>query len=130
MSKKIAISIILIILVIFTINIPHTYAANTLKDVLSGGKSFIDSGSGGSAKLDETKLQQTSSTVYNILLVASFVIVAVVGIILGIKYMWAGVEEKADVKKSLTIFVIGTIVTYGAFGIWKVLVNFLNTSGL
>ena len=40
--------------------------------------------------------------------------------------MMAGVEEKADVKKSLIIFLIGTGVAYGAFGIWKVLVTFLN----
>ena len=40
--------------------------------------------------------------------------------------MMAGVEEKAEVKQALVVWAIGTGVAYGAFGIWKVLVTFLN----
>jgi len=125
MNKKVITIVILIFLMIFTINTNNIYAAN-LSDVISGGKDFLES-SKDNVKIDEDKLIKTSSSIYNILLMVSFVVVAVVGISLGIKYMMAGVEEKADVKNSLIVFVIGCIVVYGSFGIWKVIVSFLNT---
>lgn len=127
MNKKILKVFVLFIFIIFIINNTITYAS-TLGDVISGGKDFISAGSDEyDNTIDTEKLSETSDTIYNILLMISFVVVAVVGISLGIKFMMSGVEEKADVKKSLVGFFIGCIVVYGAFGIWKVMVNFLNT---
>ena len=125
MNKKIVVIFIIFALLIFFINVTNTYASS-LGDVISGGKEFVNS-SKGDVEIDSTKLSNTSSSIYNILLMVSFVVVAVVGIILGMKFMMAGVEEKADVKKSLVIFLIGCIVVYGAFGIWKVLVTALSS---
>lgn len=125
MNTKIVMKIFIVfILIICTINVTNTYAS-ALGDVLSGGKKFIESGEGHGTTIEKDKLQETSSSIYNILLMISFVIVAAVGITLGIKYMMAGVDDKADVKNSLIVFVIGCIVVYGSFGIWRVLVNFL-----
>lgn len=125
MNKKIVVIFIIFVLLIFGINVTNTYAGD-LGDVISGGKSFINS-SKGDVEIDSTKLSKTSSSVYNILLMVSFVVVAVVGIILGMKFMMAGVDEKAKAKESLVIFFIGCIVVYGAFGIWKVLVTALSS---
>lgn len=125
MNKKIVVIFIIFILLIFAINVTNTYAGD-LGDVISGGKSFVDS-SNGDVEIDSSKLSQTSKSVYNILLMISFIVVAVVGIILGMKFMMAGVDEKAKAKESLVIFFIGCIVVYGAFGIWKVLVTALSS---
>lgn len=125
MNKKIVIIFIIFILLIFAINVTNTYAGD-LGDVISGGKSFVDS-SKGDIEIDSSKLSQMSKSVYNILLMISFIVVAVVGIILGMKFMMAGVDEKAKAKESLVIFFIGCIVVYGAFGIWKVLVTALSS---
>lgn len=125
MNKKIVVIFIIFILLIFAINVTNTYAGD-LGDVISGGKGFVDS-SKGDVEIDSSKLSQTSKSVYNILLMISFIVVAVVGIILGMKFMMAGVDEKAKAKESLVIFFIGCIVVYGAFGIWKVLVTALSS---
>lgn len=125
MNKKIVVIFTIFILLIFAINVTNTYAGD-LGDVISGGKSFVDS-SKGDVEIDSSKLSQTSKSVYNILLMISFIVVAVVGIILGMKFMMAGVDEKAKAKESLVIFFIGCIVVYGAFGIWKVLVTALSS---
>ena len=125
MNKKIVVIFIIFILLIFAINVTNTYAGD-LGDVISGGKSFVDS-SKGDVEIDSSKLSQTSKSVYNILLMISFIVVAVVGIILGMKFMMAGIDEKAKAKESLVIFFIGCIVVYGAFGIWKVLVTALSS---
>lgn len=125
MNKKILVIFIIFILLIFAINVTNTYAGD-LGDVISGGKGFVDS-SKGDIEIDSSKLSQTSKSVYNILLMISFIVVAVVGIILGMKFMMAGVDEKAKANESLVIFFIGCIVVYGAFGIWKVLVTALSS---
>lgn len=123
---KITIIIFVTLMYIFSIN-NISYADDSLTDVIMGGRDFIADEKNGNVSIDSQSLKDASSDIYNILLMVSFVVVAVVGIILGIKFMMAGVEEKAEVKKSLLIYVIGCIVVYGAYGIWKVLVSFLNT---
>lgn len=126
MNKKILYTLLMVIILIFVLNTTYTYAS-PLGDVISGGKDFLSSGTSTGVSVNQTNLKKVSNDIYNILLIVSFVVVAVIGICLGIKFMMSGVDEKADVKKSLTVFAIGTVVTYGAFGIWKVLVTFLNT---
>lgn len=125
--KKIFKFILFFIIILFFINGSKVYADTMLTDAISGGKDFL--GKANEVMSDEQKksLQETSSSVYNTLLLISFVVVAVVGISLGIKFMMAGIEEKADVKHALVVWTIGAAVAYGAFGIWKVLVTFLNT---
>lgn len=126
MKKYIFRIFIIFISIIVVINITNICNASTLGDTLSGAQDFIQSGNG-NVSINSNNLQETSNSVYNTLLMISFIVVAIVGISLGIKFMMSGVEEKADVKKSLVTFFIGCVVVYGAFGIWKVLVTFLNT---
>ncbi len=44
-------------------------------------------------------------------------------IYLGIRYVMASVEEKADIKKKLIPFVIGVVIFYGATGIIQLIGN-------
>ena len=45
---------------------------------------------------------------------------------MGIKYMFASLEEKASIKESLKPYIIGSVIIIGALGIWQLLVEFLN----
>ena len=100
------------------------YGSDTsLSDVISGGDSFIDAGKDGSAKIDKGSLQKASSSIYNILLICGMIVAVLIGAILGIKFMIGSVEEKAEIKAALVPFVIGCIVVFGAFGIWKIVVT-------
>ena len=103
------------------------YGSDTsLSDVISGGDSFIDAGKDGSAKIDKGSLQNASSSIYNILLICGVIIAVLIGSIMGIKFMIGSVEEKAEIKAALVPFVIGCIVVFGAFGIWKIVVTIGN----
>lgn len=103
------------------------YSSDTsLSDVISGGDSFIDAGKDGSAKIDKGSLQNASSSIYNILLICGVIIAVLIGSIMGIKFMIGSVEEKAEIKAALVPFVIGCIVVFGAFGIWKIVVTIGN----
>ena len=46
--------------------------------------------------------------------------------IMGIKFMMQSTEEKAQIKESLMPFLIGLIVTFGAFSIWKIAISILS----
>ena len=70
-------------------------------------------------------LSDVSNTIYNILLTIGVVIAVLVGAIMGIKLMLASVEEKAEVKKLLIPYVVGCIIIFGGFGIWKLVVTIL-----
>ena len=103
------------------------YSSDTsLSDVISGGDSFIQAGKDGSAKIDKGSLQNASSSIYNILLICGVIIAVLIGSIMGIKFMIGSVEEKAEIKAALVPFVIGCIVVFGAFGIWKIVVTIGN----
>ena len=64
-----------------------------------------------------------SGTIYNIALQIGVAVAVLVGMALGIKFMTSGVDEKADVKKALTVYIVGCVVIFGAFGIWKLVVE-------
>lgn len=123
--KKIA--YIMLIVLIFTmfmnINI-NTYASgHTTGEVIIEADKFIDKGQAGSTKIfSEEDLKALSNTIYNILLVVGIVIAVLLGAILGIKFIMEGAEGKAEVQKALVPYVMGCIVIFGAFTIWKIVV--------
>lgn len=103
------------------------YGSDTsLSGVISGGDSFIDAGKDGSAQIDKGSLQNASSSIYNILLICGMIVAVLIGAILGIKFMIGSVEEKAEIKAALVPFIIGCVVVFGAFGIWKIVVTIGN----
>ena len=84
-----------------------------------GAQDFMNSADS-NITINSTELNRPSSEVYNILTSLGMIIV---GIVLGIKYMIAGADEKAEVKETLLPYIIGCVVTFGAFGIWRILIN-------
>ena len=54
------------------------------------------------------------------------IVAVLIGAILGIKFMIGSVEEKAEIKAALVPFIIGCVVVFGAFGIWKIVVTIGN----
>ena len=51
-----------------------------------------------------------------------------VGAVLGIKIMVATVEEKAKIKELMVPYIVGCIVMFSAFTIWKIVVTIGNKS--
>ena len=47
------------------------------------------------------------------------------GIIIGIKYMLGSAEEKADIKGLLIPYIVGCVIIFGSFAIWKLVVTIL-----
>lgn len=74
---------------------------------------------------DSTQLQGASQFLYSTLLTIATVVAVIVGGMLGIQYMTAGISKKVEVKESLFPYIISCIVVFGSLGIWKLVVSIL-----
>ena len=80
----------------------------------------------GEGTIDPGALQGLSGYVYNILLAAGVIIAVIVATALGIQFMIGGAEGQAKVKEMLVPFIIGCVIVFGGFGLWKVAVTIGN----
>lgn len=120
-KSLIIISLIVIINIMFScINMVQ---AAGIGDVITGGDNFMQAGNSGGIGIDHSKLQDTSKTINNILIIVGMCVAVVISSVLGIKFMLGSVDEKAQVKDALVPFVIGCMVVFGAFGIWRIFIN-------
>lgn len=98
----------------------------TLESMMKDADGFIKDGTA-SDKLNETNLQDLSSDIYSTILQIGVAIAIIIGLILGIQFMMASVEGKAEIKKMLVVYLIGCIIVFGSFAIWKVGVRIIKS---
>ena len=117
--------ILLLIIMSFLINLFSMPSnAASLDDTLTGADDFVNKGF--STDMDKSQLHSASYYIYNALLGVGIVVDVIVGMILGIKYMTSDSEEKAAVKETLVTYLKACCVIFGAFTIWKIVVEILN----
>lgn len=103
-------------------------STHTAGEIIDEAGSFIDLGKqNADSKIDPTDLKNMSDTLYNILLVVAIIAALIVGLIMGIKFLLGSLEEKADIKTMVIPYIIGCVVAFGAFSIWQIVVNLLQT---
>lgn len=125
MKKNIIYNILLIIAFLFVILYPCNVKAMTLDSIMNGADNFVKKGNDTSKIIDKKQLKDTSDITYNVLLGVGMVLMVIVGMILGIKYMMAGSEEKAGLKETLVPYFISCVVVFGGFTIWKIVINII-----
>lgn len=96
----------------------------TVDETIEGAMNFINSGK--DQVIEQSKLQEVTKTLYNVLLIIAMTVAIITGLIIGIKFITSSVEGKAEVKKILLPYIISCAVTFGAFGIWKLVIQILN----
>lgn len=125
--EKSLILILLVILFTCTGLSNNTYA---MSDAITSGDGFIDIGKEENQKnsaIDRDSLKTTSAKIYNILFAIAVVIAVAVGMIIGIQFMIASVDEKAKIKETLVPYIIGVFIVFAAFPIWKIVVGIGNS---
>ncbi len=130
-SKILSILLICAFLVLSITNI--NYAApvsedrnQTIDQVMGGAENFI-SGANTENTISQSSLKNTIDLIYNILLAVGIIVAVVAGAILGVQFMVASADGKAELKERLVPYVVGCVVIFGAFGIWKIVMIFINT---
>lgn len=117
MTKKIIIIFSIFVLLLSTL----TASAYAIDDIISQGKDFIADGESQENPIEDNELKPLSDTIYNILLIIAIVLAVIMSGVLGIGFMVGSIEEQAKIKESLIPFVVGCIIVFGGFGIWKVI---------
>lgn len=106
---------------------PVTTAGTSIDGLIGKAEEFIESAKDGAiGSVEAIELQNFSAILYNILLSVGVATAVIVGAILGIKIMTAGVEEKAEVKELLIPYIVACVIIFGGFGIWKLVVEILS----
>lgn len=121
-SIKIILKILIILMFLIVIENNQSYAY-PLTDIINSGQNFIDEGKAGGSAINSYQLKQSSDLIYNILLGIGVILSVLVGAFLGIKIMWGSIEEQTKAKEALIPYVLGCVVIFGAFGIWKLVVT-------
>ena len=93
-------------------------------DIIETGDDFLNKAKDDSDGFDEGVMADVSDSFYNVLLVIGIIVALLVGIILGIKWMLASIEDRAKIKEMLIPYIVGCVVIFGAFTIWQTVVDF------
>ena len=120
---KLFITILTILVISSAFPVNYIYAGS-VDDIISDADGFIQSGTG-TQPININDFSSMSDTIYNILLVIAIVVAVIIGSAIGIKFMTGSVVEKANIKETLIPYIAGCIVVFGAFAIWKLVVNIL-----
>lgn len=96
-------------------------------DIFTGADNFIQAGvNDNHTTIDDSTLEKMSDSIYNLLLIIAIVVAVIVGLVIGIQFMTGSVAQKAKIKETLIPYIAGCIVIFGAFGIWKLVVEILS----
>ena len=120
---KKSLKIFLIIIIFLCCNISVTYAKTV--DIMGTAKRWIELGKQEQGRTNIAGTKTDFNNLASILWELGIFVIVISGTIVGIKYMFASVEEKASIKESIQPYLIGSIIILGALGIWKFLVEFL-----
>ena len=119
------VKVLLIILIINLIFIP-TSEASFWGDIFNQGDDFIEDGKNQETPINGEDMKIQINQIYNILLALGVGLSVLVGAILGIKYMFGSIEEQVKVKETLFPYLIGCIIIFSAFAIWKIAIKVLS----
>ena len=130
MNKLRIISILFILLFIFqSIICPTIARAEDMGEVISGADDFLRQGSSEAVSVignSENHFRENINDIFNIAFIIGVALTVIIGGILGIQFMVASADGKAKIKEALVPYIIGCVVIYGAFGIWKIVVTIGN----
>ncbi len=106
--------------------VPEVKATSFWSEIFQEGKDFSEEGKKDSDTDPIIKMENMSdlnSKIYNALFALGVVLVVIVGAILGIQIMWGSIEQQVKAKEVLLPYAIGSLVIFGAFGIWKLAIS-------
>ena len=92
----------------------------------SQAQSWLDQGKSGNI-VSEDKIADILLPIGQFLMGVAVVVLIVVTVILGIKYMTADPNTQAKLKQQMIGLVVSAAVIFGAVGIWRIVYSFMNS---
>lgn len=114
---------VLIILLLLLTCILVPLKSNAVSDMFDSADKFLAAGVPPRTVINEDNLENTSNTIYKWLMIIAICVAVIIGAILGVQFITGSIEGKAKIQEALVPYIIGCFVVFGAFFIWKTLVN-------
>lgn len=128
MNRKVmkVVSILLTVFMVVTMLSTSVFAAKAVvgNDSLSVSQFAIKDNSGAASSM-----QNIIGAIISIVQVIGTGVAIIMLIVMAIKYISAAPSEKAEIKKSATIYIVGAIVLFAASGILGIVKNFATNIG-
>ena len=125
--KKIVIIMLKVILItsIIQFSFISTSHASFWGDIFSSGYEFIENGSS-KPVIDTDNMRDEVSNLYSALFAVGIIVAVIWGAVLGIKFILGSIDEKAKIKESILIYILGCVIIFGSFGIWRLVINIMS----
>ncbi len=95
----------------------------SVSNIFKDAQDFLQTGKDVDKTINTVALHNTSNFIYKLLFSIGLVVAIIVGMVLGIQFMISSAEDKAKVKEALIAYVVSCIVLFGAYGIWRTVIN-------
>ena len=112
--------------IIVTIALLYSNVVYASGDVVNKGKEFLNKGSQQQTSVNFQNATSGFSDLAGILWGIGIILIVIAGGVIGIRYMMSSVEEKAEHKKLLIPYLVGSVIIFGALTIWRLLINLFN----
>lgn len=120
--KKISICFLIIIMILgmFITNISY---AKDLGEMMTEASDFVKAGKTGAQDVDVTEVTNEFVGIGKLLSIIGAGVMVAVTTYMGIKYLVSGPEAQGKLKQQLIGVVVSGVVVFGAYGIWKIVIN-------
>ena len=128
MRSFLKVLVIMIVIASMALNYRIFASDTSIQSIFSQADNWITEGRADAQQgytMDTKVLRTASNNIYNILLIIAIVVATIVGAILAIQFMTAGIDKKVQVKEGLVAYAISCVIVFGSFGIWKLCVSIL-----
>lgn len=123
------VNILIIALIVINLLTIQSNAAISIGNIESSAKEFLDKGSSNTANtISVSEMQAEIKPIAGILTAIGSGVLLICAIIIGMKYMVASPDEQAKLRKQMVGLIVAAIVIFGAYNIWKMLYNFLESA--
>lgn len=125
MRSRIFFKIILILFMMFMVvqSFQISYGADIIKEARDW---FIAARNSKDQVFAPDNIANTIAPVSQILFAVGLVVLSVVGVVMGIKFIIASPEEQGKIKEQLIGLVVSAVVILGAYTIWKFSYELMN----
>lgn len=147
MQKKLKVTIVLIIFIVFASILPNKVQAGEDLGIFDQAQSFLETGAKNPGMLEgHEKMQDSISSIFTKIIGMSetsktgfeklidviwsigLLTIFVSTIILGVKYMMVLPEERSRIKQATTPYILGVVIIFGAVTIWRLIIVVLDGS--
>ncbi len=115
-----------LIIFIFFICIPTYSKALTLTEIFDGADKWL-ADANDEDLFDANNEKEAIDTIYWAATGIAVAAAVIIGMVLGIQFITSGASGQAKVKEKLIPYGVGCVVAFGAFGIWRLVLDIMNT---